>query len=70
VLLLSRDHAYSYLNKFVVAEVTTTIRNIAVQVPQQIACEGPALQLRQLADGFADLAHRTDFSAARAAWLR
>jgi hypothetical protein len=43
VLLLSRDHAYSYLNKFVVAEVTTTIRNIAVQVPQQIACEGPAL---------------------------
>lgn len=33
VLLLSRDSAYGYLNKFVVAEVTTTIRNIAVEVP-------------------------------------
>ena len=32
VLLLSRDDAYSYLNKFVVAEITTTIRNIRVEV--------------------------------------
>src|SRR5205809_5456451 len=33
VLLLSRDDAYSYLNKFVVAEITTTIRNIPVEIP-------------------------------------
>lgn len=33
VLLLTRDDAYSYLNKFVVAEITTTIRNIPVEVP-------------------------------------
>ena len=33
VLLLSRDDAYSYLNKFIVAEITTTIRNIRVEVP-------------------------------------
>ena len=33
MLLLSRDDAYSYLNKFVVAEVTTTIRHIPVEVP-------------------------------------
>jgi mRNA interferase MazF len=33
ILLLSRDEAYSYLNKFVAAEVTTTIRRIAVEVP-------------------------------------
>ena len=33
VLLLSRDSAYSYLNKFTVVEITTTIRNIAVEVP-------------------------------------
>ena len=33
VLLLSRDAAYSYLNKFLAAEVTTTVRNIAVEVP-------------------------------------
>jgi mRNA interferase MazF len=33
VLLLSRDDAYSYLNKFVVAEVTSTIRHIPVEVP-------------------------------------
>src|SRR6266568_7119326 len=33
VLLLSRDDAYSYLNKFVVAEITTTIRRIPVEVP-------------------------------------
>jgi len=31
VLLLSRDSAYSYLNKFTVVEITTTIRNIAVE---------------------------------------
>ncbi|HEY1339371.1 MAG TPA: type II toxin-antitoxin system PemK/MazF family toxin [Bryobacteraceae bacterium] len=33
VLLLSRDDAYSYLNKFIVAEITTTIRHIPVEVP-------------------------------------
>ena len=32
VLLLTRDDAYAYLNKFIVAEVTTTIRNIPVEV--------------------------------------
>jgi mRNA interferase MazF len=32
VLLLSRADAYSYLNKFVVAEITTTIREIPVEV--------------------------------------
>ena len=32
VLLLTRDDAYAYLNKFVVAEITTTIRNIPVEV--------------------------------------
>jgi mRNA interferase MazF len=33
VLLLSRDDAYSYLNKFIAAEITTTVRNIPVEVP-------------------------------------
>ncbi len=33
VLLLSRDGAYQYLNKFIVVEVTTTIRHIAMEVP-------------------------------------
>jgi mRNA interferase MazF len=33
VLLLGRDEAYSYLNKFVAVEVTSTIRHIAVEVP-------------------------------------
>lgn len=32
VLLLSRTAAYDYLNKFIVAEITTTIRNIAQEV--------------------------------------
>jgi mRNA interferase MazF len=32
VLLLSRNEAYSYLNKFVAVEVTATIRGIAVEV--------------------------------------
>lgn len=32
VLLLSRDDAYSYLNKVIVAEITTTIRDIASEV--------------------------------------
>src|SRR6202035_746493 len=32
VLLLSRDSAYAYLNKFTVVEITSTIRNIAVEV--------------------------------------
>ena len=33
VLLLSRDSAYSYLNKFLAVEVTSTIRGIAVELP-------------------------------------
>ena len=33
VLLLSRNDSYQYLNKFVVAEITTTIRYIAIEVP-------------------------------------
>lgn len=33
VLLLSRKDCYGYLNKFIAAEITTTIRNIAVEVP-------------------------------------
>jgi len=33
VLLLSRDDAYDYLNKFIVAEVTTKIRNIPAEIP-------------------------------------
>jgi len=33
VLLLSRDGAYAYLNKFLAVEITTTIRGIAVEVP-------------------------------------
>lgn len=32
VLLLTRNDGYEYLNKFVAAEVTTTIRNIATEV--------------------------------------
>ena len=32
VLLLSRNDAYEYLNKFIVAEITTTIRGIPVEV--------------------------------------
>ena len=32
VLLLSRDDAYSYLNKFTIAEITTVIRNIPTEV--------------------------------------
>ena len=32
VLLLSRNDSYSYLNKFIAAEITTTIRNIPVEV--------------------------------------
>lgn len=32
VLLLSRNDSYLYLNKFVAAEITTTIRNIPVEV--------------------------------------
>lgn len=33
VLLLSRNDAYSYLSKFVAAEITSTIRQIASEVP-------------------------------------
>ena len=32
VLLLSRPDAYTYLNKFIVAEITSTIRGIASEV--------------------------------------
>jgi len=32
VLLMSRNQAYSYLNKFVAVEITSTIRRIAVEV--------------------------------------
>jgi mRNA interferase MazF len=33
VLLLTRTPAYAYLNKVVIAEITTTIRGIAQEVP-------------------------------------
>jgi mRNA interferase MazF len=33
VLLLSREGAYQYLNKFVTIEITSTTRQIAVEVP-------------------------------------
>jgi len=33
VLLLSRDSAYAVLNKVIVAEVTSTVRDIPVEVP-------------------------------------
>lgn len=33
LLLLSRNSAYQYLNKFIAVEITSTIRNIAVEVP-------------------------------------
>ena len=32
IMLLSRNDAYQYLNKFIVAEITTTIRAIPVEV--------------------------------------
>ena len=32
VLLLSRDDAYAFLNKFIAAEITTTIRQIPIEV--------------------------------------
>jgi mRNA interferase MazF len=37
VLLLSRDEAYGVLNKFVVAEITTTIREIPIEVRLGVA---------------------------------
>lgn len=33
VLLLSRETAYTYLNKFLAVEITSTVRRIAVEVP-------------------------------------
>jgi mRNA interferase MazF len=33
VLLLSRNDAYTYLSKFIAAEITSTIRRIATEVP-------------------------------------
>jgi mRNA interferase MazF len=32
VLLLSRDGAYSYLNKFLAVEISSTVRNIGVEI--------------------------------------
>jgi mRNA-degrading endonuclease toxin of MazEF toxin-antitoxin module len=32
VLLLTRNSAYQYLNKFIIAEITYTVRDIAVEV--------------------------------------
>jgi mRNA interferase MazF len=32
VLLLSRDDAYAFLNKFIAAEITTTVRQIPIEV--------------------------------------
>ena len=33
MLLISRDDAYPYLNKFIAVEITSTIRNMASEVP-------------------------------------
>ena len=33
VLLLSRDDTYAFLNKYLAAEITTTIRKIPIEVP-------------------------------------
>jgi mRNA interferase MazF len=33
VLLLSRNDAYRYLNKFIAVEITTSVRHIPVEVP-------------------------------------
>ena len=33
VLLLSRPTAYGYLHKFIVAEITTTVRGVQIEVP-------------------------------------
>ena len=33
VLLLTRNSAYSYLNKFIAVEITSTVRHIASEVP-------------------------------------
>jgi len=33
ILLLSRDGAYAYLSKFLAVEITSTVRNIAVELP-------------------------------------
>jgi len=32
VLLLSRDDAYTFLNKYIAAEITTTVRRIPIEV--------------------------------------
>lgn len=37
VLLLSRNGAYEYLNRVIVVEVTTTVRNIPEEVPLGVA---------------------------------
>lgn len=37
VLLLSRDGAYEFLTKVVAAEITTTIRQIPIEVPLGVA---------------------------------
>ena len=33
VLLLNRNSSYAYLNKFVAVEITSNVRNIAVELP-------------------------------------
>ncbi len=52
VLLLTRTAAYAYLNKVIVAEVTTTIRVIAQEVPL-----GSAEGLRQTSVANLDNVH-------------
>ena len=60
VLLISRDDAYPYLNKFIAVEITSTIRNMASEVPLGQAegfAQGLRCQLRQPADGRPRVAH-------------
>ena len=44
VLLLSRNSAYEVLNKYIAAEITSTIRRIPIEVPlvQQKVSQNPA----------------------------
>lgn len=52
VLLLSRDPAYEYLTRVIVVEITSTIRNIPVEVGL-----GPAEGLRHLSVANFDNVH-------------
>ena len=47
VLLLTRTRAYAYLNKVIVAEVTTTIRGIAQELP---LCDKEGLRRESVAN--------------------